>query len=245
MQKYKLSISVVLDKLKMLCEIAMLQRIQFTFAKDLMKFENVQETFNHFNKRHPRIKLIRNKQIGVAFLDLSTYSNGREYFNLINGKNSAGYYARKCRARGYTLIEIDRNKFRNEIALIESSSPARQGRPMSSDYGDANKTYVDHSNYKYYGVMFMEDLVAYANIGAYGNFACISRLMGHAKHLNNGVMYFMISEVISMLISEGKQKYIIYDMWYGASSGLRSFKSKLGFMPCNAQWRIGSRNEEI
>ena len=235
--------STIFDKLKILYEIALLPRVTFVFDKGLMIQENVLEAYHHFNKRHPRLKVIKNKQIGVAYIDLIGYANGLSYLESINGKNSAYYYARKCKSRGYVLSEIDRNKYRHEIALIETSAPVRQGRSLGAGYGDFEKIYVNFDNYKYYGVKFNDQLVAYANIGIYGDFACVSRLMGHAEHLNNGVMYLMLAEVISSLIEQRNLHYIFYDTWYGASAGLRGFKKKLGFAPCIARWRIGEKYE--
>jgi hypothetical protein len=226
------------DKLKTLFEIALLPRVSFFFDRNLMQQQNVQDAYDYFNKRHPRLKIIKNKQIGVAYIDLSNYPSGGGYLESVNGKNSAYYYSRKCKARGYILCEIDRNERREEIALIETSAPERQGRPMAVGYGDFNKKYVDFENYKYYGVIFKSKIVAYANIGTYGNFACVSRLMGHAEHLNNGVMYLMLTEIISNLIEERRLRYIFYDTWYGASKGLKGFKKKLGFAPCIAAWLV-------
>jgi hypothetical protein len=239
MRAYSVTMSTILDKLKTLYEIACLPRVNFTFNKNLMIQENVLEVYHYFNKRHPRLKIIKNKQIGVAYIDLTKYPSGLKYLESVNGKNSAYYYARKCKARGYVLCEIDRNKYRHEIALIETSAPERQGRPMGEDYGEFEKIYVDFENYKYYGVTFNGRLVAYANIGIYGDFACVSRLMGHANHLNNGVMYLMLTEIVSNLIEQRNLFYIFYDTWYGASDGLRGFKRKLGFSPCMAHWQIG------
>ena len=219
-------------------EIFRLPKIKFSFEKELMSFPNVKETFFHFNKKHAKLKVFKNKQIGVAYIDLKGYLFKEDYLTQVNGKSSAYYYSRKCRARGYVLHEIDRNKYARDLALIESSMPVRQGRSMAPGYGEEGRIYEDYANYKYYGVMLSGKLVAYANVGVYGDFACVSRLMGHVCHLNDGVMYFLLTEVISNLIEEKNISYIIYDTWYGALPGLRQFKRKLGFRPCFARWEI-------
>lgn len=226
--------------LKKSCEIANLPRIKFVFDKNLMSIVEVKDTYEYFNKKHPRLRFVKNKQIGVAYINLNRFARGIDYLLSVNGKNSAYYYSRKCQRRGYLLEEIDRNKLASQIAWIERSAPTRQGRPMSCDYGDPNRIYEDLNFYKYFGVRREDKLVAYCNVGIYGNFACISRLLGHVDYLNDGIMYFMLTEIISNLIDENKKvSYIFYDTWYGASFGLRQFKEKLGFSPCVARWALG------
>ena len=230
---------------RLLYEIVNLPRVEFMFDRNLMEDPQVRNSYDYFNKSHQRIKFVKNKQIGVAFINLMDFSLPENYFSSINGKNSAYYYSRKCHRRGYALEKIDRNKFSNDIALIENSAPMRQGKVMSADYGQSDRVYFDHAHYKYFGVTLDGKLVAYCNVGFYGNFACISRLLGHADHLNDGVMYFMILEIVADLIREKAVRYIFYDTWYGASLGLKQFKRKLGFAPCIAKWIIRDLNEVV
>ena len=134
-------------------EIMRLPKVEFSFDKSLLEFDNVKNAFNYFTKQHPKLIVVKNKQIGVAHINLHEYTSSENYLAAINGKNSAYYYARKCRARRYELHKIERNKFVKEIALIESSKPVRQGRPMTNTYGNAEAIYMDNDNCQYYGVM--------------------------------------------------------------------------------------------
>jgi hypothetical protein len=67
-----------------------------------------------------------------------------------------------------------------------------------------------------------------------------SRLLGHSDHLKNGVMYYLVTEVIREMIGrktqQGAPLWSMYDMMFGASDGLRFFKELLGFKPYKVRW---------
>ena len=73
-------------------------------------------------------------------------------------------------------------------------------------------------------------------------FCMVSRLLGHAKFLGDGIMYLLFSEIVKDVIHKkvllGNPKYIMYDTVLGASSGLRFFKERLGFLPFKVKWRL-------
>lgn len=223
----------ILDNVRLLREIFKLQKIIFEFDAAI---DDAYEVFNFLTKRHPRFKIIKNKQIGVAYINLRSYLSETAYIESVNGKNSAAYYARKAARRGHNFCKIDRNKYAEDIALIESSREIRQGKKMPEGYGKII-SYDDKSNYEYYGVLYEDKLVGYVNIGIYGNFALIDRLLGHSDYLNDGIMYLMLTRVAKNFItSHVGVDYLIYDTWYGGLPGLRNFKAKLGFKPCIAEW---------
>lgn len=85
------------------------------------------ETYKYFNKLH-RLKLFKNKSLGVSLIDLNDFANFEEYYKSINGKNSAAYYSRKALKREYKFVEIDRNNFIDDIFDINTSAPMRQGK---------------------------------------------------------------------------------------------------------------------
>jgi hypothetical protein len=229
-------ITLFFDRIKILyrliLEIIVLKWVVLIFNKNLIeKNSEARKTYFKFKSWHPRFKFFKAKSIGVAVIDLFEYKDGDDYLQSINGKNSAFYYARKSAKRGYVIIQIDRNYYKKEIALIELSMPVRQGKALTDGYGDSEKNYCNNRHYQYWGVLLGDKLVAYCDVGFYGNFALISKLMGHADHLNNGVMYHLLTHIVVNLINQKKHKYIVYDMWYGALPGLRMFKAKLGFKP--------------
>ena len=83
------------NKLKKL--ILILKNIQ-KLPKVTIKFKNMtantlnnyKETYIYFTKLH-RLKLFRNKTLGIALIDLNLYQDFDKYYKSINGKNSAAY----------------------------------------------------------------------------------------------------------------------------------------------------------
>jgi len=203
--------------------------------------ENYLKTYRYFTKPH-RFKLFKNKSIGVALINLTEYDTFEQYYKSINGKNSAAYYARKAIRRGYKFIEIDRNDYINDIYEINTSSEIRQGRKMPESYLKKVEKYQNEKNYRYFGVVNKDGvLVAYCNIGFYGEFALISSLLGHKEYLNDGIMYLMMVEVNKIVLENYKKngcKYIMYDTFFGASNGLKKFKQKLGYKPYRVKWKL-------
>ena len=198
------------------------------------------ETYKYFTKPH-RLKLFKNKSLGVALIDLSRYQTFDEYYASINGKNSAAYYARKAANRGYKFIEIDRNGYVDDIYEINTSARVRQGREMSSGYLKKQISYTDEPHYRYFGVVDNKGkLVAYCNIGFFGEFVLVSKLLGHKKFLNDGIMYLMMVELNKIVFIEYRgqgYRYIMYDTFFGASQGLQKFKKKLGYKPYRVVWK--------
>jgi hypothetical protein len=168
------------------------------------------------------------------------YEKFDTYYRHVNGKNSAAYYARKATKRGYVFAEIDRNDHIEEIHRINMSAPVRQGREMSPAYRVKRSVYEKESHMRCFGVKNKNGiLVSYCVVGFYGEFALLSVLLGHKRYLNDGIMYLMITEVVRVLYKEyvpAGCNYLMYDTFFGASDGLRRFKSRLGFEPYNVQW---------
>ena len=234
----------MLNKLKKI--IFIIQKIQ-KLPKVTIKFtkmndesiNNYTSTYKYFTKPH-RLKLFKNKTIGVALIDLNLYNTFEDYYKSINGKNSAAYYSRKALKREYKFIEIDRNNYINDIYEINTSAVQRQGKKMADCYMQKVETYKNERNYKYYGVINKDNkLVSYCNIGFYGEFTLVSTLLGHKKYLNDGIMYFMLIEFHKKMFENYKNngyKYIMYDTFYGATEGLQLFKKKLKYQSYKVKW---------
>jgi len=199
--------------------------------------DDVRAMYAHYTKRHPKYKLFQNKSLGAALVDLKRYPGREEYIKSLKGRNSAEQYAKKARTRGYKIIEIDRNNFIEDLYRINTSVEIRQGRPMDEHYQHKELHYPHLKNYKYFGAINAAgNLMAYANLGLYGNFAAFDRLLGVRN--NDGAMHLMVTEIICQLIENGKYKYIMYDTYFGASPGLKAFKNMLGFEPYRAKYSI-------
>lgn len=209
-------------------------RLQFRLV---LNPDNVATSYRYYTKRHPKYKIIQNKSMGAALVDLTKYRNRDEYLQHIAGGNSAGRYAKRARGKGYAVVEIDRNDFIDDIYEINNSVEIRQGRPMDLDYREKKTSYRAEPNFKYYGVLNAAGkLMAYGELGFYGNFASFKRVIGVRN--NDGMMHLMVTEIICQLIEAGSYQYLMYDTYFGASPGMKTFKKMLGFQPYRAKYSI-------
>jgi hypothetical protein len=199
--------------------------------------ENVHAAYVNFTKRHPKYKIIRNKTVGAALIDLRAANSRDKYLDTIKGRNNGDYHARRARTRGYVCTEIDRNRYVDDIHAINISEDSRQGRPMDQAYREKRDRFERLRNFRYFGVLDTSGkLVAYANFGMYGNFGAFSQLIGYRN--NDGIMHLLVVEVVCRLIDEGKLQYVMYDTFFGAGPGLKQFKTILGFKPYRAKYSL-------
>jgi hypothetical protein len=197
--------------------------------------ENILETYRYYTKWHPRYKLIRHKTVGAALIDLEQIDTREKYLALIKGKNGGAFHAKRARARGYTFAEIDRNAHVEAIHKINISCASRQGRPMDMTYQKKIDYFESLKHFRYYGIVNDRgELVAYANLGLFGNFCGFSQLIGLRN--NDGAMHLLLVEIVSRLIDQHQVRYVMYDTFFGALPGLRQFKTMLGFRPYRAKY---------
>lgn len=199
--------------------------------------EHIKATYRSFTKPHPKFLVIKNKTIGAALIDTMEYESADEYLASIAKRNCGGHFADRARMRGFRLVEIDRNAYIDAIHSINTSMPFRQGRAMEAHYRIRADHFIDMENYHYYGVLDSDGkLVAYCDLGIYGNFALLSRLLGYRR--NDGFMHFMIVEIVVSLMNQGAVRFAMYDTFFGASDGLRNFKTTLGFKPYRVKYSL-------
>lgn len=193
--------------------------------------ERVTATHTEFTKKHPRYRVIKNKTIGIALIDLRRFKEPSDYLDTVKKKDLAAYQARRASLRGYRVQKnIDRNLFIDEIHEINNSTETRQGRPMDEAYRVKETSFENYRHFSYYGVFNKRDrLVGYCNLAVLGNFAATERLLGYKT--SDGFMYLLLTEIICSLIEQKTVNFLMYDSYLGAGPGLRSFKRKLGFNP--------------
>jgi hypothetical protein len=202
-------------------------RLRFHLA---LSPEKIRATYENFTRPHPRYKIFRNKTMGIALVDLASLQTPGAYLETVRHRGHAGPQGRKARARGYRLRAIDRNDYVDDIHEINTSSEMRQGRPMDSAYLQKKLYYEPQPHCTCYGVFNAQDkLVAYCNVGVFGNFAATDQLLGYKN--GDGVMYLLLGDVICQLIDERRLDYFMYDTFLGAQPGLRDFKRRIGFRP--------------
>jgi hypothetical protein len=196
---------------------------------------DITETFFNFTKWHPRYKLIRNKSVGIALVNVGSYSNRYAYFSSVSRKDHGAYHGKRAMRRGYIFSEIDQNSYIDDIHAINISVTERQGRPMDSAYLEKPLFYEKKPHFRYFGILDDSGkLVAYCNIATYGNFCATDRLLGYKN--NDGIMYLLIVEIICKLIDDNQVQYFMYDTFLGAQEGLRNFKRRLGFQPYRVRY---------
>jgi hypothetical protein len=199
--------------------------------------DDIPATYRYYTKPHPRYKLIRNKTIGAALIDLGRFPAAPAYLDAIQGKNRGAWHARRARSRGYVCTEIERNDYVDDIHAINTSLDTRQGRPMDAKYLDKTTHFERLPHFDYYGVLDGDGrLVAYANIGRYGNFSAFSQLMGLRN--NDGIMHLLIVDIVTRLIERQHVRYVMYDTFFGAQGGLQHFKRIVGFEPYRVKYTL-------
>ncbi len=219
---------------KTLIQIIQLPVATLSF-RDNIDPENIRDTYHYYTKRHPRYKLIRHKTVGAALIDLEQIDTQEKYLALIKGKNGGAFHAKRARARGYTVVEINRNAYVDAIHNINISCASRQGRPMDEAYQKKTDHFESLDHFRYYGIVNGRgELVAYANLGLFGNFCGFSQLIGLRN--NDGAMHLLLVEIVSRLIDQHQVRYVMYDTFFGALPGLRQFKTMLGFRPYRARY---------
>jgi hypothetical protein len=198
---------------------------------------DVAKTYRYYTRPHPRYKIIRNKTMGAALIDLVRYTDTPAYLDDIAGKNRGAWHAKRARSRGYVCTEIERNDHIDAIHAINTSLEERQGRPMDEKYRKKITRFERQPHFNYFGVLNPEGkLVAYANIGRYGNFSAFSQLIGIRN--NDGIMHLMMVDIISRLLEQKQVRYVMYDTFFGAQSGLQQFKRVLGFQPYRVKYSL-------
>jgi len=198
---------------------------------------HVEKVYRYYTKPHPRYWVFPNKSLGAALVDLTRFRHRDDYAQAIKGQRGVDRHVRRARERGYTVVEIDRNDFVDDIHDINTSEEVRQGRPMEAAYRARKTSYQAEVNFKYYGVLNAAGkLVAYGEVGFYGNFAAFNRVIGVRN--NDGINHLMVAEIVSQLIEARCYDYLMYDTYFGAGEGLQAFKKMLGFKPYRAKYSI-------
>jgi hypothetical protein len=193
--------------------------------------------YGNFTKRHPKYFIFKQKTIGVGLVCLNDFQDSNAYTQSVNGKNSAAYFSRKALRAGYLFKEIDPEKHRLAILEINRSASSRQGRSMDESYTTDLIQYPKDSHNAYFGVFQENVMVAYLWVVKSGELAVLSRLLGHADHLSNGVMYLLITSYIEQeLIKLHDVRFVMYDTFFGAGDGLKLFKTRCGFRPYKVKW---------
>jgi hypothetical protein len=219
----------------MLREIMTLPQVTIRMSGD----ERSRAIYDKFTRPHPRYKIIQSKRWGVALVPLpdrfEQYLKGKPKEALRTNRN-------RCIRLGYRFGAFEPLEHLEEILTINRSMPERQGRPMGESYLDPDALRAHYAKRRnVYGVFdSVGVLKAYAAVPVVGQVAMLAKLLGHGDSLEDGVMYFCVSEVIREMIcrrqKDGQVQWLLYDTFFGASPGLRYFKERMGFRPYKVRW---------
>jgi hypothetical protein len=194
-----------------------------------------EEVLRFFSRPHPRYRVVANKAVGAALLPLDEFDD-------IDGYLGALRYARRrvrrARRLGYTFGAFDPDEQRSELLAIHTSLPERQGQAIGAAYLDPAAVYDKGPHIEYFGVFRDGILVAYIQLRYAGEIVGLNRVMGHGDHLDDGIMFLLMAGVVEHVKAMRPDvHYVFYDMFFGASEGLRAFKTHLGFRPHYVRWK--------
>lgn len=194
-----------------------------------------EEELAYLRSRHPRYKVIGRKTVGAALLALDDFEDAEGY---LADLRYARRRVRRAARLGYAVAPFDPEERRAELLAIHSSLPERQGRAIDPDYLDPAARYPRGPEYDYVGVLRDDVLVAYSELVYAGEIAEMARVMGHGERLADGIMFLLVAGIVGHLKQQRPgTRYVFYDMFFGAATGLREFKTRAGFRPHHVRWR--------
>ena len=79
-------------------------------------------------------------------------------------------------------------------------------------------------------------LVAYLWLYRAGELALVSTILGHAEHLEDGVMYRLFLGMLERQYPLGGT--VVYNRFDSGTEGLRFFKTRLGFAEGDVTWAL-------
>jgi hypothetical protein len=201
--------------------------------------ERCRELYDAFTRRHARWRLIQNKRWGVALLPIpESYDDYLSNPGRAHLRKMAGRAARA----GFTVARVDPLARLDEVLAINRSTDERQGQQMHPDYFDKEKVRQNlERSSEVYGVSDADGVLrAYLSFRMCGSVASGERIIGHADFLRRGIMYLLVAEVVRELSRRrqavGHPVWFYYDMFPGATPGMRQFKLWIGCEPYRVSW---------
>jgi len=206
--------------------------------------EHAQERFRYFSSPHPQFPLIPRKSLGAAMINLQgSYADYRSS----RVSDLAKRKLKLAKQRKYSYAKIDAASAIDQIMEINGSRPERLGRLMPAIYFNRSKFEMILGEIGTAHVVKCPAgiVVAYALVPNLGDLWLVDYVLGHGDHLNSGIMYLLMANVIEekfeLAKTAGNPKWIMYDTLLGATPGLRQFKAVLGFSPYWVRWRWAER----
>lgn len=187
---------------------------------------------SYFNQRSWKRLFIPNKKYNCAIIELSQFTSFEAYVQTIKGKNSADYFSRRCSKMGYYWKHFNPNEQIDAIYEINTSAGNRQGRTMDASYQQKVSQWPNDKQNIWIGVFDVNhNLVSYIWLIFMNELVLMNRILGHADHLKNNVVYLNNVSAIEYVFSTHSSNYLMYDTFGRQQNGLVLFKKRIGFRP--------------
>ncbi|MCS0630973.1 GNAT family N-acetyltransferase [Telluria mixta] len=149
---------------------------------------------------------------------------------------------RKAQRQGYAYRKVDPDDYLDDVLAIRTSNPERQGKPIPEYYkvrptrmfDEPFRNGCEHHGEGFFGVFKDGRLVAYTTIFFYGELGQVNHILGHADHLQEGVMNLLVSEMVGDIIAHRpwvRAINYLYPHAGNTNAGIGLFKRSIGFMP--------------
>jgi hypothetical protein len=209
----------------------------------------VRDFHAHATSRRLPLPFVRRMSHGVALCPLPDEFD--QYYMLIDG--SARRNHKKACREGCAVRRIQFNDHLDAVREVRMSSDLRQGRAMPEDYrnGIVNRIDDPPSNsrchdFPYFGVFAEDKLVGYAACLIAGELCHIEHILGHAAHLQLGVVPLLIIGIAQELYRAYPDvKYYAYGTYFGAGQTMQRSKRKFGFVPHRVDWELGEHQPAL
>ena len=150
--------------------------------------------------------------------------------------------AKRAGDRGYHWAPLQRENHADEIHAVNTSTPERQGRTMDAPYWERTEfsplpeyTCERHA-IRVTGIWSeAQELVGYIVVYRCGDLALVSQILGHARHLENEIMYLLFAGALTRETLAGPGM-VVYNRHDSGTDGLRFFKERLGFEEAPVSW---------
>lgn len=181
-----------------------------------------------------------NKQKNLALLMVpdtyEDYMRGKPKQALRTNVNKSKKEAYECRFfRG--------NDYLDDIMEINLSSKERGGQEMEARYTDRKQVEAFlQTEPNMFGTFTKEGkLIAYIQVLQVNSMLVINKILGHNDFLNNGVMYFIVANLVKEVIGRGNNiTHIMYAHYLVGRShaGYTYFKERCGFKGTNVRFHL-------
>lgn len=163
----------------------------------------------------------------------------------VRGKTKQALRTNISRAakNGYCCGYFTGIDYLDDIMEINLSSESRGGRKMEENYvsRDMVKEFLSDLPIMF-GIFTSEGkLVGYIHVLITGTMMATNKIIGHEAHLDNGVMYFMITELVKENIEKkANVTHVMYANYLSGRShaGYTYFKRKCGFEGYNVRFHL-------